>query len=467
MEEEQAMKARFWAGGTATFVALGFTLLSSLSASAATLAAAGLVGSGFNPETWPGRMPDFQQELGPTVRGLLDAMRAGDDDKIREAKAAIIEGMGTYAGAPESKPQYGAPIDTSLPDFDKVEKLWYQSFKRMQGRNGWEVADPPKAEIQRGRRLRVSFRNARAYLHSHDAGLAREGEYLDYAVRGFDYIVNTQASTGVFGYPYDPNTSNRLKQQGVRVVEEGRAKGIKMVENGWIIEDLQDGGLQFDNGVCGAGLLYACALTGDKRYVESPRRAAEWAIGRKLVSNWNYNCFSGWVLARLYRVTGEQRYLDAATVKFKYGVLPGQMENGRWFDQHNAKIQYHSVMLRSLVDFYLALKEANDPYGQTVKKHIVLGMDNLAEQITTYGASNVHELLSLDALCLGLMVFGERESWEKAANVNVNFLCDHFLPTLEERGYPMTETVANYLLYRRVKEGKAPSREMEIGLNRP
>jgi hypothetical protein len=45
----------------------------------------------------------------------------------------------------------------------------------------------------------------------------------------------------------------------------------------------------------------------------------------------------------------------------------------------------------------------------------------------------------------------------------VNFLCDHFLPRLEEHGYPMAETVAQYLLYRRVKDGKVRSREIQIG----
>ena len=421
----------------------------------------------FNPDTWPGLMPDFKEKLRPLTERLLKAMRNQDAEGIEAAKTEMIQAMGVYAGAPESKPEYGTPIDTSLPDFGSVEKLWYKSFRRMQGRNGWQVADPPKAAIQTGPRLRVSLRSARAYLHSYDAGLEHKEEYLNYAVDGLNYIVSTQATCGIFGYPYDPNTTDRLKRAGVEVVKDGQARGFTMLENGWIIEDLQDGGLQFDNGMCGAGLLYLYSVTGDDRYLESARRAAEWAIGRKLVLNWNYNCFSGLVLARLYRATGERRYLDAALTKFKYGVLPGQMANGRWFDQHNAKIQYHSVMLRSLIDFYLALNEAADPYAETVKKRIVLGLDNLAEQITSCGASNVHELLSLDALCLGLMVFGQHENWEKAANVNVNFLCDHFLPKLEERGYPMTETVGQYLLYRRVREGQARSREIEIGRKMP
>jgi len=98
-----------------------------------------------------------------------------------------------------------------------------------------------------------------------------------------------------------------------------------------------------------------------------------------------------------------------------------------------------------------------------VKDGIVLGLNNLAEQINTYGASNVHELLSLDALSLGLLVFGPHENWEKAANVNVNALTNQFLPELEKRRMPMTETVASYILYRRVKAGEAKATELALG----
>ena len=231
-----------------------------------------------------------------------------------------------------------------------------------------------------------------------------------------------------------------------------------MVENGWIIDDLGDGGLNFDNGVCGTGLLEAYRVTGNQQYLESARRAAEWAIRRPLVLNWNYNSFSGWLLANLYRATSDKRYLNEATRIFKYGVLPGQMSNGRWFDQHNARIQYHSVILRSLIDFHRALKQAADPYADTVKDHAVLGLDNLAAQIATYGVSNVHELLSLDALCMGLSVFGDHPRWKQAVNVNINGLCDRFLPELEKRGMPMTETVAVYLRYQRRDAGKTSAR---------
>jgi hypothetical protein len=428
---------------------------------AVTVAQAGLVSTGFDPAQWPGLMP-VSPEMKALTEELHAAIVAFDRPHIAEVKSKIIQQMGKYAGTPEEKPQYGQPIDSSTPDLTKVEDLWRKSFDRMKEHNAWNRAAPHNAEFQTGDRLRVSLRAARAYLESYEAGLEKRDEFLKFAKDGFDYLVSAQASTGVFGYPYDPKGPG-LKVQAAAMAEKGKALGIKMVENGWLIEDLGDGGLNFDNGMCGIGLLYAYKAAGNERYLDAAKRAGDWAISRKLALNWNYNSFSGYLLARLYRVTGEQRYLDEATRIFTCGVLPGQLENGRWFDQHNAKTQYHSVMMHSLVEFHLALKKAGDPLAESAKERTVLGLGNLAEEINTYGASNVHELLSLDALCLGLLAFGDHPEWEKAANINVNYLCDHFLPELEKRHMPMTETVATYILYRRVKAGKAKASELVMG----
>jgi len=318
-----------------------------------TVGAQNLVPSGFDPEKWPGRM-QMGPELQALVKELHTAIVACAPERIDAAKAKLIEQMGPYAGIPEVKPEYTEPIDPSTPDLAGVEELWRKSFERMKDNNAWDRAAPRDAEFQTGDRLRVSLRAARAYLQSYDARLEPREEFLSYAKHGFNYLTGAQTSPGVFGYPYDPKGAG-LKSQAAAMVEKGKAQGVKMVENGWLIEDLGDGGLNFDNGMVGIGLLYAYAVTNDARYLESAKRAGEWAISRKLAINWNYNCFSGYLLARLYRVTGEPRYLDEAKRIFTCGVMPGQMDNGRWFDQHNARIQYHSVMLRSLIEFHLAL----------------------------------------------------------------------------------------------------------------
>lgn len=423
-----------------------------------------LLSDGFNPANYPGKMPpETAQKLQPPSKELLAAMRSHNDKRIAEIKAELIKQMGKYAGIPENPPDYAKP-NWNTPDFAKVEALWLESFERMKDRNGWVQAEMAYKTNRSQPRLRVSYRNAHAYFQSSEANLKNAGNFLKSAVEGTNYMLSEQTSSGVFGYPYDPNAKDGLKSAALRIVQEGERRGLIMTEGKWVIEDLDDGGLQFDNGEVGLGLLHAYVLTGNKRYLESARRAGDWAIKRPIVRNFNYNGFSGNLLARLYRVTGEQKYLDAAKEKFVYGVLPGQMENGRWFDRHNASIQYHSLMMRQLIEFYQALQKAEDPLAERVKKAILTGLDNVAEEDLTYGTtkSKAHEMLNLEAYVFGLMLFGKHENWERAANVNVNFLIDEFLPELEKHKVPMTETIASYLLYRRFKEGKTHSCEIEL-----
>ena len=423
-----------------------------------------LLSAGFNPASYPGKMPpEENKKLQPLVKELLTAMRSHDDKGIARIKAELITGMGKYVGISENPPNYSKP-DPTTPDLSKVETLWLKSFARMKDRNGWKEAQIAYKTNQTQPRLRVSYRNSHAYFQSYEANLKDAVIFLNSAIEGTNYMMSEQTSSGAFGYPYDVNAKEGLKFQALKLVEEGEKRGLKMTEGKWIIEDLEEGGLQFDNGEVGIGLLHAYVLTGDKRYLESARKAGDWAIKRPIVQNFNYNGYSGNLLARLYRVTGEKKYLDAAKEKFIYGVMPGQMENGRWFDQHNASIQYHALMMRQLIEFYLALQKAKDPLDEKVKKSILVGLDNVAEEDLTYGTSigKAQEMLNIEAYAFGLMLFGNHENWERAANVNVNFLTGEYLTELEKHNAPMTETVASFLLYRRFKEGKGRSCEIEL-----
>jgi hypothetical protein len=410
----------------------------------------GLVNPGFDPAQWPGKMPET-----PAIRSLAGELRqavaANDLARMAATKTKLIAAMGIYAGTPEEKPQYGSPVDPVTPDLAKVEAVWKETADRLSAHHTWAGAAPRDAEFQTGNRLRVPLREARAYLMCYEAGLEPKDRYLAAAKEGFEYILGAQASTGVFGFPYDPNGPG-LKKQAAALVEKGRAKGIKVVENGWVIEDLGDAGLNFDNATCGIGLLDAYRVLGDKRYLDAARRAGDWVVGRPLVLNWNYNAFSGWLLARLYSVTDEQRYLDEAKKVFTFGVLPGQTENGRWFDQHNAKIQYHSILATTLIDYTAALKKAKDPLAKEVESRTILALDNLAEQTTTYGSADPTGLLSLEALCMAQEVLGPRENWQKAINIDVNYACNVSAPRLAQRNMPLPDPIAEYIRYRHEKK---------------
>jgi hypothetical protein len=137
-----------------------------------------------------------------------------------------------------------------------------------------------------------------------------------------------------------------------------------VIRNGWAVEDFDDGGLQFDNGLAGAALVRLFEATKDDKYKKAAVRAADWAATRRVVTNWNYNSFSVLLLAEVYRLTGDDKYLAAAKKKTRLGLLPGQLtegpRTGRWADAHNARPAYHYIMVRGLAALAAVLPK-NDP----------------------------------------------------------------------------------------------------------
>jgi hypothetical protein len=246
--------------------------------------------------------------------------------------------------------------------------------------------------------------------------------FRERALAGARFIRTCQTTLGVFGYPYDPARTDRLGQQARKIVERGQQQGRTMVEGVWIIDDLDGGDLQFDNGVCGLLMFEAHALTGDVAFLASAVRAVEWALTRPLVPNWNYNAFSARLLARAHLATKEPRFLDAARRKFELGVLPGQTETGRWFDPHNARTQYHAILCTALADYVELLAAIGAPELPRAREAATRALDNLAAQTLAFGASNAHEMLSLEAFHRGTVVLGRRADWDRATQVTLNVL---------------------------------------------
>lgn len=449
-----------------------FSLLLLSTAVAATPAAPGFNADAFSPERWPGQAPDdLMRQIRRLASDYAAAMNAGDAAKLAATRNRIVALLGPYAGVPEERPAYGTPVDSSAPAPEGVQTAWTAALALLSGRTGWEEARKLEGSPGAGGRvprLRVSERQIRALLQTHEAGLDPNGAHLKAAIAGLDYLLTTQASTGVFGYPYEPGGAG-LRQQGAEAVARGRKQGLTMVERDWIIEDLGSGGLNFDNGVCGAVLLHGYALTGDARYLAAAIRAGEWAKKRPLALNFNYNGFSGILLARLYRATGERAWLEAAQRVFEFGVLDGQMPNGRWFDQHNAKIQYHAILCSQTLEYLLALRHARHDTAPRVERQARLALDNLAAELTTYGTNNADEALSLSALAFGLMIIGPEPAWHRAADVATNYLTGPFAVDVRKRGRGawLPEPVACWLLEYAVRARAATPVEVRPALVPP
>jgi uncharacterized protein YyaL (SSP411 family) len=239
---------------------------------------------------------------------------------------------------------------------------------------------------------------------------------------GADWLIARQHASGVFPFPVGPGLHPREKAGFI--VQRAIKEHPELVVDGWIADDRDDGGLQFDNGLCGSALVSVWELTRDERYLSAAKRAGDWAIARPLVANWNYNAFSAGLLARLARATGEAKYLNAAIEKADVGVLPGQMPAGRWFDAHNASALYHNILLRELLEVQAALP-ADHAFRATLRDALVRGLDQAADETLARGFTGTW----IHNFARALVVLGENAKWREALNVSLNAAGRYGAPT--------------------------------------
>jgi hypothetical protein len=375
----------------------------------------------------PGEQPpaDISKLTKPALEEGRRALDVLDAVAVRAAVAKAITVLGPWAGNPETATRYYPPIVTEPFDATKAQEWWLREIER--GQRGLPWVKNPTGDP---RMMLAGLREAAFPLD----GLARTAllfpakrDELTKQVRaGADWLIKLQHPSGVFPFPIGPglNPRDKVGQIVARAVKDKP----EIVVNDWIPDDFSDGGLQFDNGLCGRALVSAWELTKDPIYLDAARRSGDWAITRPLVTNWNYNAFSVGLLARLAAVTREEekeKYLAAAVKKAEVGVLPGQMSGGRWFDAHNACAVYHNILLRELLELLHALP-ADHAFRPTLLDAVERGLNQAADETLAQGFTGTWT----DNFASGLLWIGENKSWRDALNVNLNASGKNGAPTL-------------------------------------
>jgi hypothetical protein len=383
----------------------------------------------------PSEVRAAQRKLFPELQKAMDA---GDEARVHAVVKEIQKALGPWAGHTEVETKYYKPVNAGPPpSMAAISEGWEALHKSTEaeykGHGQWGHAGPVP--------LRESASVVVGYSYAVKAGAKDRDTLLQRIREGLDYMLSVQASNGVFPFPdvrgKDPFFGPMLEKQA--------AQNPKAFQNGWVIDDDGDGGLQFDNGVAGTAMLEGYDLLRDRKYLDAARRAADWAAKHELVSNFNYNSFSVWLLAGVYRETGESTYLDAAIQKAHLGVLPGEMENGRWVDLHNARPAYHWIMILALLELRDALPSGNKVEPE-VRDHLTSAIDNGAREILDNGAPSLETPFAV--LPLVCQMPGAKPEWRKALDVLINGVFDaaHGDPKqihgLSPYGY------ASYLLYR-------------------
>lgn len=169
-------------------------------------------------------------------------------------------------------------------------------------------------------------------------------------------LLDLQQPDGLFPFPDLRGKNIRFGEMLDNLIQQGGGT----IKDGWMISADPSGGSQFDTGECGSALLMAGEVYHNSTWTKAGLKAAAWAEKQKCVPNFNYNSFSVGLLAHAYQATKERKYWDAAWRKWEVGVAPGQTENGRWIDAHNARTVYHLIILRAINDL-LAAKPADLP----------------------------------------------------------------------------------------------------------
>jgi hypothetical protein len=78
-------------------------------------------------------------------------------------------------------------------------------------------------------------------------------------------------------------------------------------------------------------MLELCKLTKDNRYRESAPKAADWSKSQPLCANWNNNSLRVLLLAKIFDVARNLRHPEAAVLKARIGVIPGQLVEGHYY----------------------------------------------------------------------------------------------------------------------------------------
>ncbi len=237
------------------------------------------------------------------------------------------------------------------------------------------------------------------------AGLDDAARSLAIAKDAADFLIwaQAQAGSGVFPFPSVRSGKSKALASAKRFLIRAERAGRldQAIRNGWVIDDADDGGLQFDNGEAGFAMFELYEATQETKYLDAARKSADWALSRLIVANWNYNSFSVYLLAKAYSLTGEEKYLTAATRKALLGVVPGQLtegaRTGRWFDAHNAKPAYHYIMLRALATLAIAMPNTHAD-RPAIMKSLALGLSARNKDFVSAGAPNKDK--AMEALLL-------------------------------------------------------------------
>jgi hypothetical protein len=403
---------------------------------------------------------DAGPELAELMRQIGEAQRQSDERAVVALANKAKELLGTRAGIPDKSAQVrNVPQDVPSIADSEITAGFSRYEREISQRKWWRIGEDP---TQLERPLRDIASVIVGCTFASRAGCRNSETLVATARSAADYLIwaQDQAGKGLFPFPARRGGKDRAFRVSERFIQKAEEAGRlnEVVQNGWIVDDFGDGGLQYDNGVCGVAVLELFRLTHEPKYLQSARRAADWAAAEPAVVNWNYNSFSVYLLAEVARETGDANYLKAAVKKAHLGVYPGQLaqgaNRGRWFDPHNSEITYHYILVRSLVALSAVLKQ-DDPERKHATESLLLALRAHDAEFTTTGIPDVES--AFEALLLLQRYFpdSDRNIGSAQQGEALSAITAYCVSKVRDGGLPVAPGVwGRYLAYTRASKAK-------------
>lgn len=336
--------------------------------------------------------PDLAEKLSPISARLKAALLSESAGQVTAVMSEWESILGDQAGIPDGR-RPGVHPEPLIMGEAEATTLFIAALKS-EGRAVKQLtaAVPlPDQMLRFYGYLLEALATIRPSVQDHAPG---DLAAIDALARGTATILtNLQQPEGNFPFP-------DLRGRNIRfgeMIDKRVAAGEVEVRKGWVITPDPDGGTQFDTGICGNALLRAGTVFNEPGWTAAGLRAAEWARKQHCVTNFNYNAFSVSLLAEAHRSTPGAGHLGAAITKFQIGVAPGQSDNGRWIDAHNARTVYHLIILRSMGDLLAVLPDERSADIEMIKGVAGPALDALLTEFDAMGITVecVQELRSL------------------------------------------------------------------------
>jgi hypothetical protein len=195
----------------------------------------------------------------------------------------------------------------------------------------------------------------------------RKSLYTNWAANALDSLATMQLTSGAFPFPdlraYNDPLFGPMIQAFLNACG---ADSVNVLVNGWVIDDKGTGQFKFDAGVIADVYYQAYLYTNKINYKNIAIAIGDYLSPLKFNTNYNYNSFVSLGLTRAFQLTNDSNYIRRAIINIRFGVLPGQLQTGRWVDGHNAKSVYHAIILKN-TSVTLNLINGSNQYHNSLK----------------------------------------------------------------------------------------------------